>query len=182
MLELRYPPPVKIMAGIFWNNKTSRATAIRLLEQKWGPPDFASEPAPFTYSNYYASEMGTDLIRQVFSFPTLAQPEHLADYKHLTNSMETTLTEKGQRTVNIDIGYLDYHRLVLASTKESYHRIYMGKGIWAELTLLYQNGGWVALPWTYPDFRQGIYDDTLRQARERYKEQIRKSSEKSGKH
>jgi len=70
------------------------------------------------------------------------------------------------RPLNLDPGYLTEAKLVLASTKDHAHRIYLGRGIYAEVTLHYQNGRWQSHDWTYPDFQRPDYHLFFSQCRD----------------
>lgn len=173
MLETRDALPVKVITGVLWNDDACLATACRMLEELWGEVEDATRPMPFTFTDYYREEMGEGIQRQLMSFRQVQRAEDLPSLKAATNRVEGLLCRAGRRSVNLDVGYLDYHRLVLASTKEGRHKIYVGSGIWADLTLLYENGGYHPLPWTFADFRTGSYDEFLCRVRARYKEQVR---------
>ena len=122
-------------------------------DRQYGPLDFVSEPLPFDFTDYYAGEMGKGLRRRIVSFRSLISPEELVDIKFWTNSLEARhLNEQGGRKVNIDPGYLAAARFVLATGKDYSHRIYLGKAIYGEVTLIFQNGAFTPLPWTYPDY------------------------------
>jgi hypothetical protein len=42
------------------------------------------------------------------------------------------------------------------------------------MTLKYQDNNYSALPWSFPDFKSGIYTDSFLHIRAFYKEQLRK--------
>jgi hypothetical protein len=106
----------------------------------------------FDYTRYYEPEMGDRLVRRMFSFRHLVHQADLPGIKTFTNDLETRFSNDGRRTVNIDPGYLLHERFVLATGKNFTHRIYLSDGIYADLTLIYQNNTFQALPWTYPDY------------------------------
>ncbi len=115
--------------------------------------------------------MGSPLYRRWVAFERLAAPDALAEAKLTTNAIEADLAAEraagAPRPINLDPGYLDLARLVLASMKDHAHRIYLGRGVYAEITLLYQSRRWQKLPWTFPDFASGRYDAFLTAARGR---------------
>ena len=84
----------------------------------------------------------------------LPPPTNWRPNKLITNFIESDLSTGGARRVNLDPGYMDAARVVLASTKDHAHRILLGKGIYGEVTLLYRDGAFRPLPWTYPDYRE----------------------------
>lgn len=154
--------------------------AIRQLEQHQGPVDAVSEVWPFDMTEYYAVEMGEDLQRQFVSFQSLIDPILLPSIKILTNDLERRVCyELGlpteQRRVNLDPGYLSLSKIVLATTKDFSHRMYVGNGIYAESTLHFEKGGWMAWPWTYPDYASPRYHAFFDQVRELYRAKISKS-------
>jgi hypothetical protein len=112
--------------------------------------------------------MGAPLYRRVFSFERLIAQEQLAEIKCRTNSLETKLSTQGRRSVNIDPGYLLFERFVLATGKNYTHRIYIGRGIYADLTLIYQKGAYRPLPWTYPDYAAPQMGSFLVKVRQKY--------------
>jgi len=143
------------------------------MSEVWGAIDLCSEAVPFAFTDYYEPEMGAGLVRRFAAFAALAEPDSLARLKHEANAIEERSAVDGKRTLNIDVGYLDYHKLVLASTKEGPQKVYVGSGIWADVTVLYKKGGFQPLPWTFLDFTTGAYTPFLLEARTRYRTQIR---------
>ena len=148
---------VKLIVGLigkenlFHKAKTS-------LSRKFGEIDFQSKVLDFIYTDYYNREMGSGLKRQFLSFKRLISPEKMPDIKIYTNSLEQkSFCIKGKRSVNIDPGYLNLSKLVLATTKDHQHRLYLGKGIYAEVTLRYKNKTFCPWEWTYPDYYSEEY-------------------------
>jgi len=124
---------------------------------RWfGPKLAATEPAPFLHTAYYQREMGPDLFRQFLVFSSLRDAGELARWKHAANELEARWEpgERGGRRVNVDPGYLAPGKLVLASTKDHEHRLYLAEGIYAEVTLRIRAGRFQPWPWTYPDYAQ----------------------------
>jgi hypothetical protein len=129
---------------------------------EFGAVDFESAPRPFDRTDYYEKEMGSGLSRVWISFRRLVHPEELANAKAVTNRLEMRFSGPGgKRTVNLDPGLLDESKLILASTKNHAHRIYLSHGIYAEVTMVYRDGAWRDLPWTYPDYRDNrhVFDE-----------------------
>lgn len=160
------PHKVKLFAGFLFNNPEIYKKAKAILSQKFGPVDFESRPLPFDYTDYYREEFGPDLIRIFTGFSRLIAPESLSRVKLITNSVEAKLSKAGKRTVNIDPGYIDMGRLILASTKDYSHRIYLGKGIYVEITLIYHDKSYRPCPWTYPDYRSAEYAEIFNSMRQ----------------
>jgi len=173
MLTLTDASPVKPLAGVLWSDPEVWARALDAMQAAWGPSDAVGEPTPFSCTDYYRDEMGAGLKRQLVSFANLAPPEQLPALKLTANGIEADLLRDGRRTVNIDVGYLDHHKVVLASTKQGPHKIYMGRGVWADMTLRYERGRFHSFPWTFPDLRNGAYDAFLLHVRDLYKKALR---------
>jgi hypothetical protein len=167
--------PVKLILGLIANDPSKFLKVIAILKKKFGPIDFQSNILDFTYTKYYENEFGSGLKRQFVSFKKLIPPEELAKIKNMTNKLENKLSSDSRRTINIDPGYLDMAKLILASTKDHCHRIYIGYGIFAEITLFYQNKSFRHREWTYPDYRTTEYIEIFNRIRQLYQEQINKN-------
>jgi hypothetical protein len=126
--------------------------------------------------------MGSDLWRKIASFECLISPDSIAAVKHETNEIETALSsDANRRRANVDPGYLSAHHLVLATTKISPHRPYLCRGIYADLTLIYQEGAFRSLPWTYPDYGSDTMTAIMNVLRQKYLFQSRREpSDRSG--
>lgn len=147
----------KLICGIIANSKEMLEKGLTVLKENFGDIERRSKIIPFDFTNYYESEMGKGLIRQWTSFLNLIKEDEIKDVKLKTIGLEKRLaSEDGRRNVNIDPGYISLSKLVLASTKDYSHRIYLGDGIFAEVTLIYKKGAFQPLEWTYPDYRQNI--------------------------
>ena len=143
------------------------------LEEAFGAIDLRSKRVPFDQTSYYQQEMGDELVREWVSFEKLVQQDTVADAKLATNRLEKRLARPdGTRTVNLDPGYILPSRLVLATTKDFAHRIYLAKGIYAEVTLIYRDGEFQPLEWTYPDYQQSVALDFFMTARTAYLAQL----------
>ncbi|MBD3217501.1 MAG: DUF4416 family protein [candidate division Zixibacteria bacterium] len=147
---------VKLFCGLIYRDLDLLREATRLLTKAFGPLDNESGIYDFDHTEYYQSEMGTNLIRRFISFEELVEPTRLVNIKAKTNEIEKKLADRDgdsfKRNINIDPGYMELSKIVLASTKNYSHRIYMGKGIFAEVTLIRKNNKFKFLPWTYPDY------------------------------
>lgn len=160
--------PAKLVVALLLGDKGLLPDITRLLQRTLGELDMVSPWLDFEYTHYYTAEMGSPLYRRVLVFKNLIPQRQLADIKCSTNQVEQTLAEQGRRRVNIDPGYLLYERFVLATGKNYAHRIYIGEGIYADLTLIFQEGGYQPLPWTYPDYRAPEMHTFLLQVRRKY--------------
>lgn len=134
--------------------------------------DFESKVTDFSHTDYYAEEMGPGLKRKFISFERIVDSADLYKAKLITNRIEQRLSTGGKRTINIDPGYLDLSKLVLFTTKDYSHRIYLRKGIYAEATLFYRDHAFTPWPWTYPDYRTPEYKEIFGTIRDNYKKQI----------
>ncbi len=144
-------------------------------ETAWGPVGLVSARFEFSETDYYRDSMGLGLKKQFFAFEQLVGAERLADLKLQTNQWEAEYAASARhaepRPVNLDPGYITLAKLVLASTKDHSHRIYLGRGIFAEITLHFRDGGWQASPWTYPDYRRADFQEFFVRCREYLKAQ-----------
>ena len=165
--------PEKLVVGILTAREERGGELASILSEKWGPVDFASTPVPFDFTDYYAAEMGPSLLRFFVSFERLVDPARLAEIKRETNAIEDLFREEGKRKVNLDPGLLCLSRFVLATTKESSHRIPLAAGIYGEVTLLFEKGRFRPVEWTYPDYRSPEYAAILGEIRGIYKRQVR---------
>ena len=159
---------VKLIASIFSSNKDILGKIECDLYKAFGDFDFKSEPLFFDKSRYYEKEMGWPLYRFFYAFKTLIDPECLPDIKIKTNAIESTYMENDSRRVNIDPGYISLERLVLATGKNFTHRIYLTKGIYADLTLIFQKGNFLPLQWTFPDYASVELREMFAGIRSRY--------------
>ena len=147
----------KLIASIFSGEPKLIFETSKLLEKMFGKIDFQSPLMDFTHTEYYNDEMGSRLKRVFFSFDRPVSPESAYKAKIRTNALEKKFVLDGKRRVNIDPGYLDMSKLVLFSTKDYTHRIPMPRGIFAEVTLFYQDKCYNSWPWTYPDYKTKEY-------------------------
>ncbi|MBN1828959.1 MAG: DUF4416 family protein [Deltaproteobacteria bacterium] len=160
--------PVKLMASVLAADRLLIESAIGELAGRYGRPDFLSSYLPFPYTDYYRDEMGEPLERRFISFEELIDPERLPAIKIDTNMIEDLFREQGARKVNIDPGYISAYNLILATGKAYAHRPYLRDGIYADLTLIYRDGGFRSLEWTYPDYAGSDVRCVLEKVRERY--------------
>jgi len=176
MGQIKPPTPVKLVVSMFTAEPALFVAAKTRLSELWGPIDLESELFPFAHTDYYAAEFGADLLRQFVTFATLIDPARLAEIKIATNGLEQEWAADGQRRINLDPGYVSLSKLVLASTKDHAHRIYLQQGIYAEVTLCYRQKAFRAWPWTYPDYASMPYLRLFEQIRARYAAQLRQET------
>jgi hypothetical protein len=177
MGELRKHPPVKLITGMIAADSCLFPSVEVSLTQRFGPVDFCSDVMPFDYTNYYAREMGIDLVRKFISFERLIQPEEIVEIKLFTNDLEKEFLypDTDRRWINLDPGYVSAAKLVLVSTKDHIHRTYLRDGIYAEITLRRERKTFRPWQWTYPDYRSDRYIEIFNQIRRIYMEQLRSS-------
>ena len=171
------PVPVKLIIALLAAKQEVFTTACQQLQEHYGPIDLASDLWPWTTTNYYRDEMGDHLFRKFVAFESLITPGALTRIKRETNRWELELsaipTPMMPRRINLDPGYVDVAKLVLASTKDQAHRIYLADGIYGEVTLLYRQGEFQPFLYTYADYRWPETHQFLRRVRTRYLEQTR---------
>jgi hypothetical protein len=170
---IRTPLPVKLFVGVLTSTPQIMPRVEEGLASLFGSIDTRSEPFLFDLTHYYDEEMGTPIYRHFFSFTELIDPSAIGRIKEKTNDFESEFAGAMQRPVNLDPGYLEQSKIVLASTKNFSHRILISGGIYAEVTLLFQNGGWRDLPWTFPDYKSGRYYEFFSALRNLYREQLK---------
>jgi hypothetical protein len=168
-MSLPQPPqPAKLIVGLLLNDRSLLPELAEGLRADFGAIDMVSPWFPFNYTEYYAPEMGQPLHRRMLVFEELIEQQALARIKLATNRIENRYARDGKRQVNLDPGYLLYERFVLATGKNYTHRIYIGEKIYADLTLIYQQGQYHALPWTYPDYASPEMRMFLLKVRQKY--------------
>lgn len=160
---------VNLVVSVFTAEPGLLNETVTRLSRQFGGIDFLSEPVDFTFTGYYEEEFGKGIKRRLVSFESLVMQDGLAEIKNFTNGLEdAAAAPDGRRRVNIDPGYVALPRFVLASCKNFSHRIYIGAGVYADLTLEYTGGGFKSLPWTYPDYKDAKIVSMLTRIRSRY--------------
>lgn len=167
------PKPGKLFLSIlssrwelFWPD------LLDILEQKFGRTDYLTDLFSFTETCYYDRELGTPVSRRLLTFTPLVELDSLANVKLITNKLEKSYGKDGNRIFNLDPGLITLERLVLATGKNFTHRVYLTRGIWADLTLIFRQGDWQDLDWTFPDYSSEKIKIHLRTIRSRYHEQL----------
>ncbi len=170
---ITHPHSVKLFVGMLSQDISLFDRAAEMLGNTLGPIDMEGPVWPWEHTSYYEKEMGRGLKRKFIFFEKLIHPERITEIKLRTNELEDRfLNENGGRRMNLDPGYLDAARVVLATTKDFSHRIYLRDGIYGEVTLLYSGNGYQTLPYTFPDYRTAEYLEMFKKAREIYKRQL----------
>lgn len=151
--------------------------ALQLLYRHYGRSDLESSYWTFDDTDYYSAEMGDEVERQFVCYKDLIKPDTIAEIKRQTNEIEKRICDDlalphHQRPVNLDPGYLSLSKVVLATTKDRSQRIYLERGIYAEVTMIFKEGRWQPWPWTFPDYASGRYNEHFLQMRNMLKDQL----------
>jgi hypothetical protein len=180
MGSVRIAQKVKLIIGLISGMREIENRVRADLEECFGPVDLQSSTMDFNFTSYYQPEMGDSLRRVFFAFKRLVDPTDLADIKLGTNAIEDRYRNSewpATRPINLDPGYLELGKLVLASTKNHYHRIYLRAGIYAEVTLYFRDKSFHPFEWTFPDYRSEGYHKFFLDARRVYYRQLNEKSE-----
>ncbi len=167
------PPPVLPILGLLTADQELAQHAANELARDHGGLGLSSQPQPFDHTTYYEPEMGPGLHRFFCSFHQLLAAEQLPAFKWRAWQLEQQLSKNGCRRINLDPGYLDSTKVVLASFKAGPQKLYLGEAVWADLVLFFTDGAYRHLLWTFPDLRDGPHLDLFTQARNHYKQQLR---------
>jgi hypothetical protein len=173
MSSPREAEDVKLISSLFSPHKALIVSVIDDLEKIFGPTDWMSPELFFDRTKYYAREMGWPLHRRFVSFERLIRPLSIVEIKLTANRIENDNLQDGKRQINIDPGYISLERLVLVTGKNYGHRIYLSKGIYADLSLIFRQGSFSPLQWTYKDYGSPEIIAFFNNVRERYKRQLR---------
>jgi hypothetical protein len=170
-MGIPHPPEVSVLfiASLF-SDKEEYSSVLPVLTEHFGEPLFESCDYEWDYFRYYEKELGTPVFRRFIFFRRAFDPLLLPETKLLTNSLEANHSIDGIRRINLDPGYLMLSRVVLASSKDYSHRIYIGKGIYGEVALYYKTGRFNPLPYTYYDYRDQQCLDMFGRARRKLKD------------
>jgi hypothetical protein len=163
------PALTKIFFGIIYKDSKGLEFAMRKISGI-GKMDVQTIEIPFAFTDYYKEEMGENLKRKWISIEKIIPENELADLKHTAISWEKELTFGGRRTLNCDPGGICDNRVVLVTTKNFSHRIYLGKGIFGEVTLIYIGDKFQPQKWTYPDYQSDIFQDFAKKCKKKFLE------------
>jgi hypothetical protein len=167
---------VKLFIGALVSHTKLISEVEQRLVAAYGPIDHRSPVIPFDFTDYYETEMGDIIDRIIFSFERLINADQLPEIKRQTNQLEEQLApnyDRVKRPVNLDPGYIEQAKVILASTKNFYHRIYLGCGIFGEVTMHFKNNTYQFFPWTYPDYQSKDYQEFFLKMRHIYRGQLR---------
>ena len=172
MMDNSEAPDVKLICAVTYTPDIDLDEVIASLEGAFGLIDGRSAVVNFNHTDYYAEEMGGGLKKLILSFEHPFKADNLWLAKRTANDIESIYQVEHKRRVNLDPGYLELSKLVLASTKNFSHRIYLNQGIYGEVTLLFADGKFTKLPWTYPDYLENEFQTFLLKTRELFKKSV----------
>lgn len=160
----------KLIIGVIYHEKCVLDSAMEILAAEFGEIEDCSEEFSFSgeFSTYYDEELGGEGLRRIYSFKELIDPARQADIKTRTNEIEAGFAIDGKRRINLDPGFINHGRLLLATTKATGFRIPLKDGIYTELTLFWARGGWQKLPWTYRDYQSERVQRFITEVRRKY--------------
>ncbi|HEY9160446.1 MAG TPA: DUF4416 family protein [Desulfomonilia bacterium] len=171
MGSIRLPRDVMLFSSIIYRHYPDDVMAF--LEKEFGDTIYQSDELPFDYTNYYEAEMGPGLKRMIVAFKRLVPRDFMPEAKIRSNEIEDKFLTEGKRGINIDPGILSLENVCLATTKPYSHRIYLSRGIWAEVTLIYKGDTYSSLEWTYPDYASDKLRAVFKEIRNIYKGRLR---------
>lgn len=182
MGEVTTHNPVMLIVAITSRNDEAFEWAAQQTTARWGDIAFTSPLFDFTETDFYTESMGTKLKKQFLAFDVLFDPGKIAPTKHRSNDWETEYAAQAshaeQRPLNIDPGYISEAKLVLVTTKDRDHRIYLQQGIYAEVTLYFRSKQWRHSRWTYPDYQRPDFQEFFTKCRTLLRERIRADKKK----
>jgi hypothetical protein len=173
MGRIRIPKPVKLIMSFITSDDRLLHQVVDASAARYGEVDFESDMLPFDCTRYYAAEMGDGLFRRFCTFGPLIPRDALVRIKLETNETEAQFAKEGRRRINIDPGYICAEHVILATTKGYTHRPYLGEGIHADLTLIYRDGAFQPLEWTYPDYASPDIREIMQGIRKRYLQELK---------
>jgi len=172
MSRVKESEPALLFVGMLYSDPAVLNHVQQTLEREFGGALLVSPSSQWDYSLHYKDELGWPLLRQFVFFKNVIDPETLADIKVKTNEIEDSFSDNGKRQINLDPGYLTLAKIVLASTKNYAHRVYLRKGIYGEITLFYQDGIFKPHIFTYRDYQEKSCIDMFMHARKLFKKQL----------
>ncbi len=160
----------KLFVGMMYSNIEHYNKAIELLKKDFGEIELQGEEFNFTFTKHYEKEMGKNLRKRFILFKKLINRKGLTDIKLQTMKLEEKFKKNNKRQVNIDPGYITLNNVVVASTKELPHRIYLNKGIFADLLLLLKKKDVIPFKHTFTDYKQSKH--FFLESRQRFKNSL----------
>jgi hypothetical protein len=177
--DVRLVEPVVRFCALITRHDSARQWAIEQIAESWGAVQVTSVEIPFEAGGFYTPTMGQELKKTLVAFGEFADPADLAGWKHQTNAWEATCAAGSsypdQRPLNLDPGYMTQAKLVLATTKDRDHRIYLRDGMFAEVTLNYVGKCWQHHRWSYPSYRTEGVAKFAAECRQRLRQHLRET-------
>ncbi len=167
-------PPAGLLFSVLFREERDFDRAARMIAERAGGVESVGGQFPFDRSDYYEREMGAPLYRRFLLADGPIPREELVQAKLGAWAIENALSRNGRRTVNIDPGLLTEENVVLATGKNYAHRIYLCDGVYADLSLVFENGEYRPLPWTYPDIASSVIRSFLGELRRVIRERSRR--------
>lgn len=180
---MRPPLPVKLFIGMLSPEPDLFDACAKILGAEFGPLDFESAILPWNKTAYYRDEMGPNILRKFLFFGPLLDPGRLPLIKKFVVDLEreysVSADRQMRRMINLDPGYITEAKVVLATTKDFAHRIYIGENIYAEVTLRYstKERRFVPHEYTYPDYKSEDYLALFHKARQNLRAALNKRQE-----
>jgi len=162
----------KLIVGLLSNQEKIFSDIRYEVERIFGRVDMISDVMDFSFTDYYQEEFGEGVKKIFFSFEKLVCPARAFHFKLTTGEIEKKFYSGKKRRVNIDPGLVSESKLILLTKKDYCHRIYLDKGIYAEVTLRFQKNTFTPWPWTYNDYKTEGYIVFFNKVRARLREQI----------
>jgi hypothetical protein len=172
--KVKIPKPVKLICAVTFSVGITHEKINAILNNHFGTLDLQSEIFDFYHTHYYEKEMGQNLKKYYISFTNLIEAEKVAEIKIVTNLLEKAYLNGENRRINLDPGYIEKAKLILVTTKNFSHRIYLGSGIFGDVQLRMKGGTFQTLEWTYPDYQEEAVIHFFRRVRDRYCREVDK--------
>jgi|MTBAKSStandDraft_2_1061841.scaffolds.fasta_scaffold01210_11 hypothetical protein len=174
MGEAKIPRGALLFCGLLYATEEMFDTARVALENLFGPVLREARGFPFTVTDYYQDELGSEVYKGFLFFERFISMDSITHIKRETNKLEKALSLPGEkRSVNLDPGYLDLSKIVLATTKDRAHRLYLKDGIYGEVEYTYRKDSYEPCPWAYPDYEQEGYISLFNEMRSHYHKRLR---------
>jgi hypothetical protein len=170
--KVKEPEPAMLFIGMLYADSAVFNPVEQILKRAFGETSLVSRASTWEYSEHYREEFGWPLTRKFVFFRDVIDPESLPDIKVKSNEIEDAFSIDNKRRINLDPGYLTLSKIVLASTKNYAHRIYLRNGIYGEITLYYQDGMFRPHLFTYRDYQEKSCLELFTHAREMFRQQL----------
>jgi len=170
---IREAIPVKPVCAVTFVEDVDFSEVVEELEKVLGPVEERTPIFDFSFTTYYREEMGAELKKVFVSFVELIDPGNLPKIKRKTNLIEESWSVEGKRQINLDPGYIAGAKLVLASTKDFAHRIFLGDGIYGDVQLQFRQNCFRTEKWTFPDYQTHTAMEFFERVRKKYVREVK---------